>query len=65
MKQTNLNTNLAFAENELNEVIRLFPQAESLKITHTFTETEGKYSNLVLLNGKAYAFCNLSHNPQT
>lgn len=62
---TNLTTNLAFAESELNEVVRLFPKDESLKINHKFTETEGKYSNLVLINGKAYAFCNLSHNPET
>lgn len=60
-----LTTNLAFAENELNEVVRLFPKDENLKINHKFTETEGKYLNVVLLNGKTYAFCNLSHNPET
>ena len=59
-----IETNLPSAESELKEVINLFPKNDELVIKHKFTETPGKYSNLVTLAGKAYAFCNLSHDPK-
>ena len=59
-----IETNLPSAESELKEVINLFPKNDDLVIKHKFTETPGKYLNLITLAGKAYAFCNLSHEPK-
>ena len=55
-----IDTNLEFLTAELKEVINLFEGAEELNIRHRFTESENKFVNTVTVNGKVYAYGNLT-----
>ena len=49
-----LNTNTEFLTNELADVIRLFEGGDKAKIVHTFTYADGKFINVVSVNGKEF-----------
>ena len=49
-----LNTNTEFLKNELADVIRLFEGGDKAKIVHTFTYADGKFINVVSVNGKEF-----------
>ena len=55
-----INTDLTFLESELREVLNLFDGASELNIRHRFTEGENKFVNTVTVNGKVYAYGNLT-----
>lgn len=55
-----INTNLTFCQNELIEVINLFDNGEQLNIRHQFKEGDGKFINTLTINGKIYAYGNLT-----
>lgn len=55
-----IDTNLDFLQSELKEVSNLFEGAETLTIRHRFTEGENKFVNTVTVNGKVYAYGNLT-----
>lgn len=55
-----INTNLTFCQNELIEVINLFDNGDQLNVRHQFKEGDGKFINTVTINGKIYAYGNLT-----
>lgn len=55
-----IDTNLDFLTAELKEVVNLFEGAETANIRHKFTEGENKFVNTVTINGKVYAYGNLT-----
>ena len=57
-----ISTDLTFLESELKEVINLFDGACDLTVRHRFTECENKFVNTVTVNGKVYAYGNLTGN---
>lgn len=57
-----VDTNLKFLESEFLEQLAFFPDSESFKIRHRFTENENKFVNAVTVNGQTYAYGNLVKN---
>ena len=55
-----IDTDLKYLESELKEVINLFDGADALTIRHRFKESENKLVNTVTVNGKIYAYGNLT-----
>ncbi len=55
-----IKTDLPEFEKELIDEINIFEDAESFNIRHLFKESENKYTNTVVVNGKAYAFGNIA-----
>lgn len=55
-----IDTDLKFLESELKEVINLFDGGDELNIRHRFKESENKFVNTITVNGKIYAYGNLT-----
>ncbi len=53
-----IDTDLAFCQSELIDVIKLFDGAENLKIRHRFKQSENKFVNTVTVDGQVYAYGN-------
>lgn len=56
-----MTTNISFLENELMDVVRLFPDCTS-EITHTLTYVQGEYRNDFTVDGESRSF---SHTAST
>ena len=54
-----IDTDLAFCQSELIEVINLFDGTEQLNIKHRFKESDNKVVNTVTVKGQVYAYGNL------
>lgn len=54
-----IDTDLKFLETEFKEELLFFPDSETLKVRHRFTEKDNKFVNTVTVNGKTYAYGNL------
>ncbi len=57
-----IDTDLTYLESELKEVINLFDGADAVSIRHRFKESENKFVNTITVNGKIYAYGNLTGN---
>lgn len=55
-----IDTDLKYLESELKEVINLFDGGDELNIRHRFKESENKFVNTITVNGKIYAYGNLT-----
>ncbi len=55
-----IDTDLKYLESELKEVINLFDGGDTLTIRHRFKESENKFVNTITVNGKIYAYGNLT-----
>ncbi len=54
-----IDAQLKFLENDIAEVVNLFVNKDDITLRHSFTESENKIVNTVVVNGKVYAFGNL------
>jgi len=53
-----IDTELKFAENDLNEIIRMFDDGKDISVRHLFSEKSDRVVNTFVLGGKSYAYGN-------
>ncbi len=59
-----ISTELPFLENDLTEVVNLFTDKNSINIRHFFKESENKIVNTINVDGKIFAYGNLTVLPK-